>query len=197
MAADTTTRNAERSFKAMMAAIADNWGWFLALGIVLIVLGLLAIVSPLSMTFAAEQFFGWLILFGGLIQAVVSWRAKSWGGFVVELLIGLFYVLGGIALVSNPLTGIFTLTLVLIVLFIADGIFQTALAIRLRPTPGWGWMLASGVASLLVGMMIWAQLPSSALWAIGLLVGIKLIVNGWNFVTMALTGQQVKEAKAS
>lgn len=192
MNAEVTAKGMEKRVKEMLQTVADEWGWFLALGIVLIVVGLIAIIFPLTMTLAAEQFFGWLILLSGGAQAVHAFRVKSWGGFFLDLLIGVLYVLAGIALVSAPLTGMFTLTLLLIALFVATGLFEGALAFRLRPAAGWGWVLASAVASLAVGLLIWAKLPSSALWALGLLIGIKFIMGGWSFVNMALSSRHYK-----
>jgi len=195
MNAEVAAKGIEKRVKEMLKTVADQWGWFLALGIVLIVVGLTAIIFPLTMTLAAEQFFGWLILLSGVAQSVHAFRVKSWGGFLLDLLIGVLYVLAGIALVSAPLTGMFTLTLLLIALFVATGLFEGALAFRLRPASGWGWVLASGIASLAVGLLIWAELPSSALWAIGLLIGIKFIMGGWSFVSMALTGRRLGAAR--
>jgi len=195
MADARKTASAEDFAKHVTGTIAKHWVWFAVLGVALIILGMAAIVFPFVSTLAAEQFIGWLLLFGGLIQSVHSYRTKTWSGFFLELVIGLLYLAGGFILITNPLTGIVTLTLLLIVLFVADGVLESILAFKLRPAQGWGWVLASGIVSLIVGALIWAKFPSSAVWAIGLLVGVNLMFSGISFVSLAMAGKSV-EAKA-
>ena len=101
----------------------------------------------------------------------------------------LLYLAGGFILITSPATGIITLTLLLIVLFVADGILETILAFKLRPAKGWAWILVSGIVSLIVGALIWAKFPSSALWAIGLLVGVNLMFSGFSFLSLAMAGK--------
>lgn len=195
MADAQKTASAGEFAKHVQQTIAKHWGWFAALGVAFIILGMAAIVFPFVSTLAAEQFFGWLLLFGGLIQSVHSYRTKTWSGFFLELVIGLLYLAGGFILITNPMTGIVTLTLLLIVLFAADGILESILAFKLRPAQGWGWILTSGIVSLIVGVLIWAKFPSSALWTIGLLVGVNLMFTGFSFLSLAMAGKGAK-AKA-
>ena len=93
-------------------------------------------------------------------------------------------------LVLLPLSGIVTLTIVVAALFLADGLLEAIMAIRIRPHEGWGWVLVSGLAAIAAGLLIALQLPNSATWAIGLLVGIKMIFAGWSFVALALAGHR-------
>jgi uncharacterized membrane protein HdeD (DUF308 family) len=195
MADAQKTPSATDIAKHVQETIAQHWGWFIALGVALVLLGMTAVIFPLVSTLAAEQFFGWLLLFGGLIQCVHSYRTKTWAGFALELAIGLLYLAGGFILISNPMSGIVTLTLLLIVLFVIDGILRSMLAFKLRPARGWGWVLMSGIVSLIVGGLIWAEFPSSALWAIGLLVGLNLMFSGLSFLSLAMAGRAI-EAKA-
>jgi len=195
MADAQKTASAADFAKHVQESIAKHWIWFAALGVALVLLGMAAIIFPFVSTLAAEQFFGWLLLFGGLIQCVHSYRTKSWSGFALELVIGLLYLAGGFVLITSPMTGIITLTLLLIVLFVADGILESILAFKLRPAQGWGWILMSGIVSLIVGGLIWAKFPSSALWAIGLLVGVNLMFSGFSFLSLAMAGKGA-EAKA-
>ncbi len=171
--------NIEDMARKMMGSGAESWGWFMALGIVLIILGTIAIISPAVMTVAAGLFFGWLLLIGGVVQIVHAFFTKTCGGFFM---------------VSNLLAGVLTLTLLLIAVFVANGILEIIMAFQLRPASGWVWVLTGGIVSILVGLMIWAKLPSSAIWAIGLLVGIRMIFGGWSFVALALAGKSAKEA---
>ena len=183
----------EEMAEKMLQGVAENWGWFMALGIALIILGTVAIVSPYIATVAAGLFFGWLLLIGGVVQIVHAFFTKTWGGFFLDLLIGILYAVGGFLMVTNLLAGIVTLTLLLIAVFIANGILEIIMAFQLRPAKGWGWVLTGGIVSILVGLMIWAKLPSSAVWAIGLLVGIRMIFSGWSFVALALAGKSARE----
>jgi uncharacterized membrane protein HdeD (DUF308 family) len=169
------------------ANIAENKTWFRVLGICLIILGFLAIIFPFLTAIAVKVFLGWLFLIGGVIQIVHAFSAKQWGGFLWSLLVGILYVLVGAWLAFLPLTGILALTILIAVMFIVEGIIEIVMAFRMRPLAGWGWALVSGIVALVVGVLIFEQLPSSAIWAIGLLVGINMISSGWFFVFLPST----------
>lgn len=176
--------------------IADKWGWFLALGIVLIVAGLAAIAFPLFSTIAAKIMLGWLFLIGGVMLILHAFNAQAWQGFLWSLLIGILYAVAGGYLAFFPLTGLLTLAILLAMLFIAEGVFEVIMALRVRPHEGWGFLLLSGIAALLVGVLIGIDLPGSAVWALGLLVGINLLFSGWSYVFLALAGRRAHEAGA-
>ena len=186
MTVQQTPETAEDAIKQATETIAKHSGWFLGLGILLVVIGSLGIIFPFIATLAAEIFFGWLLFIGGIFRLVQAFRTGTWSGFFLSLLIAAVFVIAGILLLAQPLTGILSLTIVLIALFLADGVLETIMAFRLRPMPGWGWLLATGVISIAIAILIWMQLPSSALWALGLLVGIGLIANGWSLIMLAL-----------
>ena len=173
--------------------IAEKWGWFLALGIVLIIAGLAAIAFPLMGTIAAKILLGWLFLIGGVMMIIHAFQAPGWQGFLWELLIGILYAFAGAYLAFFPFTGLITLALVLSVLFIIEGIFEVIMAMRVRPHDGWGFLLLSGIAALAVGVLIALGLPDSAEWALGLLVGINLLFSGWSYVFLALAGRRAHE----
>ena len=176
--------------------IAEKWGWFLALGIVLIIVGLAAIAFPFMSTVAAKIVLGWLFLIGGIVLVIHAFSAPAWSGFIWNLLIGILYCVAGGYLAFFPLTGLLTLAIVLAMLFIIEGVFETIMAFRVRPHEGWGWMLLSGIAALAVGILIALDLPGSAVWALGLLVGINLIFSGWSYVFLALAGRKTQQATA-
>lgn len=173
--------------------ITDKWGWFLALGIVLILAGLAAIAFPFLSSIAAKVVLGWLFLIGGVMMIVHAFQAPGWGGFLWEVLIGLLYVLVGGYLAFFPIAGLLTLTIVIAALFIAEGVFEAIMAFRIRPHEGWIWLLLSGIAALAVGVIIAMGLPESAIWALGLLVGINLLFSGWSYVFLALAGRRAHE----
>lgn len=171
-------------------SVRDNWGWFLALGIFWIAMGTLAVVVPLAATFAVELLIGALLGAGGIVQVVQAFRCRGWRGTAWNGLIGVLSLAAGALLLFFPLGGVLTLTLVLSAFFIASGIFRAAAALQNRDTPGWGWMLFSGLLGIGVGILIWLAWPGSAVWALGLLVGIELIFSGWSMVMIALAARR-------
>jgi uncharacterized membrane protein HdeD (DUF308 family) len=183
-----TTQGSEES---QMDQLQRNWGWLLALGIGLIVLGLLDIALPAIATLAIGIFVGWLLLIGGVAQIVHAFSARGWKGFVLHLLGGVLYLLVGGWMILNPLLGVLALTLLLAAFLLVQGIFQIALALRIRPARAWGWPLASGVVTALLAILIYAGWPSSALWVIGLLVGIHLLISGVSLTMLALGARAI------
>ena len=173
--------------------IAEKWGWFLALGIALIVAGLAAIAFPLLGTIAVKILLGWLFLVGGVLMIMHAFQAPGWQGFLWELLVGILYAVAGAYLAFFPLTGLLTLAILLAVMFIIEGVFEVMQAFRVRPHEGWGFLLLSGIAALAVGVLIALGLPDSAEWALGLLVGINLLFSGWSYVFLALAGRRAHE----
>ena len=170
--------------------ITDNWGWFLALGILLIAAGAAAIAFPLLSTIATKIALGWIFLIAGALIVVHAFSIRRWQGFLLGLLIGALYLVAGGWLAFTPFAGIIALTILLAALFLAEGVLEVIMAVRVRPHEGWGWLLVSGVVAIAVGVLIAAELPSSAAWAIGLLTGINLLSSGVSFVALALAGRR-------
>ncbi len=197
MAQPITVADIEARLMATRQLITEKWGWFLALGIVLIVAGLAAIAFPFVSTIAAKIMLGWLFLIGGVVMILHAFSAPGWTGFIWELLIGILYFVAGAYLSFFPLTGLITLALLLAALFIAEGIAEVIMAFKVRPHEGWVWLLLSGIAALAVGVMIGMDLPGSATWALGLLVGINLLFSGWSYVFLALAGRKAHERIAT
>ncbi len=163
-----------------------SWGWLLAFGIAQTVLGAIAIAAPLVGTVATALFLGWLLIVSGSFQIVHAIQGRRERGFWLHLLGGLLYVVTGWVVVMNPLGGALGLTILLAGFLIADGAARVWLGLHLRPAAGWEWVLVAGIAGAFAGMLIASQLPSSALWAIGLLVGINLVWSGSAGVAIAL-----------
>ncbi len=193
MASPMTISDLDARIAETKQLVTDKWGWFLALGIVLILAGLAAIAFPFLSGIAAKVVLGWLFLIGGVMMIVHAFQAPGWGGFLWEVLIGLLYVAVGGYLAFFPIAGLLTLTIVIAALFIAEGIFESIMAFRVRPHEGWVWLLLSGIAALAVGIIIAMGLPESAVWALGLLVGINLLFSGWSYVFLALAGRRAHE----
>jgi uncharacterized membrane protein HdeD (DUF308 family) len=180
----------DRAVAAARQAIAHNWGWFLALGILLLIAGVTAIAFPLVSTIAAKIALGWIFLVSGVVLAIHAFSIQQWRGFLTELLLGILYVVAGGWLAFFPFTGIVTLTILLAALFLAEGVVEVVMALRVRPHEGWGWLLLSGLVAVAVGVLIAAELPSSAAWAIGLLAGVNLLSTGVSFLVLAMMGRR-------
>jgi uncharacterized membrane protein HdeD (DUF308 family) len=164
------------------------------LGIAFIIFGLLAIIFPLATTIAAKVFIGWLFIISGGFQTWQSFSIREWGGFLWNLLIGVMYLIVGCWLAFDPFTGIIGLTVLLAITFIAQGVMEAAIANNLRPNQGWGWMMFSGLIGVLAGILIISGLPSTAVWAVGLMVGINMISSGFAFFTLGSAAKAVGES---
>jgi uncharacterized membrane protein HdeD (DUF308 family) len=178
--------------RQMAATIHAHWKLVLAQGIVMMVLGLLSVAEPNVATIAIGIFVGWLFFIGGIFRALSVWRSRGMPGFAWSLLTALLAILLGLILIFRPLAGVLTLTMVLIAFFILEGITAIALAVQHREhLRSWGWVLFSGIIDLLLAYLIWAGWPSSADWAIGLLVGINMLFFGLSLVMTALAARLV------
>ena len=170
-----------------------NWGWFLVLGIVLIVLGTIALGSALVMTITSVFFFGWILIIGGILEAVHAfWREKGWGGFFLDLLTGILYIVAGWMMVTNPQESAVLLTLVIAMFLVFEGVFRIVASLAAR-YPHWGWVMFNGVISLILGISIWQRWPYSGLWVIGLFVGIEMLLNGWSLVMLSLSARNLPD----
>lgn len=166
-------------------AVREKRGWFIALGVILILIGSAAILSPHIATLSTSILVGWVLVIGGIAQAIHAFWAKEWGGFFWELIVGLLEAAAGLFLLVYPVAGIVALTIYMAAVFVAEGLIRAVLAFQLKPEAGWVWMLIGGIVSVMVGAMLWAKLPSSAIWAIGLLVGLNIAMAGWTLLMIA------------
>jgi uncharacterized membrane protein HdeD (DUF308 family) len=176
-----------------LQALRRNWVWFLFLGIALIVLGFVAIAYPALATGATVQVLGVLMLVSGVMEIVSGIWTRRWGGFFAHLLCGLLYLFVGTVFLERTFGTAALLTLLLTMFFFAAGVFRIVVAVGQRFS-GWGWMVLSGVVSLLLAFMIWQDLFESTFWLIGTLVGIELIFNGWSWVMLGLAAKSIPEA---
>ena len=170
-----------------------NSGWFVGLGIALLVLGTIALGASMVMTIASVLLFGGILIVGGVLEAVHAfWREKGWGGFFIDLLTGILYVVVGFMLVANPAASAVALTLIIALFLMFGGIFRIVVALSVR-FHDWGWLLLHGVIILLLGISIWRQWPLSGLWVIGLFIGIDMVFNGWSLVMLGLAAKKIPE----
>ena len=178
-----------------LQAIRGKWIWLVVLGIALIVLGTVLLGSPVIATLATVTALGALILVGGAMEIVGAFWCQEWSGFFLELLSGVLGIVVGLMLLGNPIQGGITLTVLLASFLFVGGIFKAVAAIAHR-FQGWGWLLLSGAVDVVLGVLIWRELPISGLSVIGVLVGISIIFRGvsWLMVGFALKRLPVSSA---
>ncbi|MHB1426917.1 MAG: HdeD family acid-resistance protein [Gemmataceae bacterium] len=167
-----------------------TWGWFLALGIVLVLLGMMALGWSVLTTLVSVVIFGWILLLGGILSMIHAFVQRRWGGFFLELFAGILYAVFGLMVVGNPAESAVALTLLIAVFLMIGGIFRivTALTVRFHHRI---WVLLNGVISLLLGLMVWSQWPVSGLWVIGLFIGIDMIFYGWSLIMLAMAVRSI------
>lgn len=155
-------------------------------GVLLIVFGMFAVGAPFVAAVAVSIAVAWLIILAGVVHLMLAFHAHRAGRLVWKLLVGLAYVFVGVYLILHPVLGIASLTLVLALLFLIEGTLNVILFFNMRSMRGAIWVLIDGIITLLLGLMIYLQWPSSAVWAIGLLVGVSMIISGTARVMLSL-----------
>jgi uncharacterized membrane protein HdeD (DUF308 family) len=166
-------------------------GWAIAVSVILIILGFLAITLPLVAAVAVTAIVGWLLMFGGITHLAAAFHARRAGMVAWELLIGLIYVVGGGYMIFHPLLGVATLTLFLASLFLAEGVLEIISYFGIRGQTGAGWMLLDGLVTILLAGLIWVHWPSSSAWAIGTIVGISLLFSGAKWLMISLASRKL------
>jgi len=165
--------------------VIQHWGWFLAFGIGLTILGFAAVAQAFRATIATMVFFGWLLLLACGIEIAQAILVGQWAGFFHHLLAAVLFGVVGFLLVARPLISAETLTLFMASFFLVSGLFQFVAALAVH-WPGWGWQAADAAITFVLGLLVLAKWPLSGLWAIGLFVGIDLIFFGASWIALAL-----------
>ena len=180
-------------------AVRRHWVLFLTEGIVLVILGILALLAPVIASVAATVLFGWLLLLSGILGLVATLRARNAPGFWWSLVSAVVGIVAGVLLLGWPVLGTFSLTAVLIAFLLAEGVVSILYALEHRNALSgrWGWMLASGIVDVILGVLLFIGLPGTALWALGLLLGINLIFGGWALIFMALHARPTTASTAA
>jgi len=168
-----------------LTALRANWFWFVLLGIALIVLGFIALGSVVIASLATALTIGMLILIGGVAESLGAFWCRGWSGFFLHLLSGLLSIVIGVMFLRAPLDALLALTLLVACFLMVGGIFKIVAALSYR-FGAWGWPMASGIIDVILGVMIWQEWPASALWVIGLFLGIHLVFRGINWIAVGL-----------
>lgn len=162
-----------------------HWGWFLAFGIVLLLLGIAAIVRSVAATVASMVFFGWLLVFAGIFEFVSAFMVGNWSGFFLHLLIAILFAIVGVLMLTRPVISAESLTLVMGMFFLIAGLYQLVASLWAHLS-GWGWQALSGVVTTILGVLVLTGWPATGFWVIGLFVGIELVFYGWAWIALAI-----------
>jgi len=163
-----------------------SWGWLLALGILFVILGGIGLGMVVGLTLVSMIFLGVLLIIGGVFQIVDVFKSPEWKAVVLHALIAILYIIGGALVIYDPFLASALITALLAGVLIVIGITRFVMAIRLKGSPGWFWLLLAGLIALALGIMILAHWPISGLWVIGLFIAIELIVDGWTYIFLAM-----------
>jgi uncharacterized membrane protein HdeD (DUF308 family) len=162
-----------------------SWGWFLTLGLLLMVLGIVCVIGDITATFATVFVFGWFLIISGIIALVQAFRVHAWSGFFLYLASALLRGFTGFFMIRYPLAGAIGLTILISSFFIVTGLFR-AIGAGMMRFPRWGWSVFSGIVAVVLGIMLLNQMPTSSLWFIGFAVGIDMILEGASLVSVAI-----------
>lgn len=184
-----------KEFTRELTQVRQNWGWFFALGIVLILLGASVIGSTFVATLFSIILLGLFLIAGGIIQIVQAFLAPKWSGLFLSLLLGVLYIVVGALCVARPTVTAVNLTLLIAAFCFVAGLFRMLSSVLIR-FEKWGWVFFNGLVTFLLGLVIYADWPISGLWVIGLFIGIDMILSGWSWVLLSLGARLTNKNKA-
>lgn len=168
----------------------ESVGWSIALSVLMILAGVLAIMIPPVAGIAVLVVVAWLLMFSGAAHLVFAWHTRTAGGMVWELLLGILYILVGVYALLNPVAGLASLTLVLAIYLFMEAVLELILSFRLRPLAGSNWLLIDGIITLILAVLIWRSWPSSSEWVIGTLLGISMLFIGAARLSLSLAARR-------
>jgi uncharacterized membrane protein HdeD (DUF308 family) len=185
------TANQIEGFRGANTIIKKTSGWLIGIGVVFILLGMMAIIEPGIAGLAVTILVGWLLIFGGLAHLIAAFSGGGAGRVIWQVLIGILYIFGGIHFLTHQLLALGTLTLLLAVIILMEAVFEIISYFRMRGERGSGWLLVNALITLLLGGLIWFHWPSSSVWAIGILVGVNLLMTGISRLMLGLGARQL------
>ncbi len=175
----------EQVVKHELQHVRSQWCWFLCLGILLLVCGVMALTFPFVAASVAISALSIVLLVAGVATIIGSFWTGKWSGFLVQLLMGMLYLAAGFVVSERPLFSILLVTIYVAVSFMVMGVFRILAALMIR-FPQWGWTLLNGAVTFLVGLSIYRHLPLSLVWVVGLLVGVELLFSGLNWIMLSM-----------
>jgi len=172
-----------------------DWWWLLLFGVLLAVCGVVSLVFPVLTTFATVLILGVALMIGGIASMIASFWTGRWSGMLGQLLVGIRYLGVGYMITEKPLQADAMMTLFIAAFCIVVGIFRVVASLTFQ-FPYWGWALLNGGVTFLLGMIIYRHFPESALWVIGLLVGLEMLLHGWTWIVLSLAVKQIPDEPA-
>ena len=191
MAAERDLRETDPTGARDLDRVKGRWGVFAAAGVLMVILGLVALGSMGIATLASVVVFGALLMIAGVATVLTAFTAHGWGGFALSALFGILSAVVGFMLIVAPIAGAVALTLFLAIYFLAGGMFRVVSAVS-QKFSGWGWAAAAGVASVALGAILFTQWPEASFWFIGLLLGIELILQGGTWIALAAAARRLR-----
>src|SRR5690606_10486874 len=186
------TAHSDLNQSELPSQLASKWGWFVALGVALLILGGIAFGNLLAATVVSVYYVGLMMLFAGVAEIIHAFSVKAWSTFFFWLLSGLLYAAAGIIAFVNPILAAGVLTLFLAAALVGSGIFRIWLGFKSKPAAGWCWIIATGVITTLAGLVVSFHWPVDSLFILGLFLAIDLIFQGWAFIAFGLGAKRLK-----
>ncbi|KTD52805.1 HdeD family acid-resistance protein [Legionella quateirensis] len=179
--------NSNEVYQPIVGELKRNWGWILGLGILFLFLGCIGLGMVVGLTLVSMYFFGALLVVSGITHIIDVFKHKEWKGIIWQALIAVLYIAAGCLVFYDPFLASTLITGILAAVLIVIGFTRIIMALVLRESKGWGWLLLAGITAIILGVLILAQWPISGLWVIGLFIAIEMIVNGWTYIFIALS----------
>ncbi|HEV2103783.1 MAG TPA: HdeD family acid-resistance protein [Candidatus Acidoferrum sp.] len=186
--------NATEELHGPGAVVKKATNWFIAVAVLFILLGLFAIAEPWTAGLGVTLLVGWLLMVGAVAHFISAFKGHGARHLILQVVVGLVYLIGGLYFLTHTIMGVSTLTLLLSIVILAEGVLEVVAYFRLRNMHGASWLLLNGIVTLLLGGMIWAQWPSSSIWAIGTLVGVNLLMTGISRLMLGLAARKLVTA---
>ncbi len=175
-----------------MSTASEAWKTLLATGTIIAIIGILAIFFPFLAGVTLSVLLGAALIIGAALHAVHAFSAGDWKGVLWQVVLAIVYAVAGVSLVVNPVVGVATLTLLVIAYLLVGGVVEVVMGTALRPERGWGWVVVSGLISILLSGLLWFGWPATASWALGLLFGVSLLTSGFSIVGVAMGGRKAE-----
>lgn len=177
-----------------LSHLTDKWWCFVLIGVILLLCGTFALAYPFAASVGITIVFGVTLLIGGAVLIAGSFWTGRWSAFSIQILIGIAYLVTGVMIAETPVESTGVLTMLIAAMFIVGGLFRAVVSLVER-FPMWGWSLANGIITLLLGVIIVRHFPEAALWLIGTLVGIEILFNGWFWIMLGVEARRLNQAR--
>jgi uncharacterized membrane protein HdeD (DUF308 family) len=188
------TTNTTQGLPSPGALVKKATGWFIAIAVLFIFLGIFAIAEPFAAGLGVTLLVGWLLVIGAAAHFIAAFKGGGAKHVILQVLVAIVYLIGGLYFLTHTIMGVSTLTLLLSGVILAEGVLEIVAYIRLKSMVGAGWLLMNGIVTLVLGGLIWFHWPSSSVWAIGTLVGVNLLMTGISRLMVGLAARKLVSA---